>query len=484
MPEHIWDDIYKRLALLVEGEKVSTLREGAQLLGINRKTLTDNLISVFDVRAESLASFPEILEKHYRDTASVVEKIYEDKEQNTWSIDATDRRVKTLNDLIRVCKIDLDTWRVDRWVANKWEVGGYDRAEGDSGNWHRDYGKLKVHPLYQVKAWLSRINPIAIMPVLQPIQISSTVLKPKRQSNVGMKRALVIYDMQVGFRRNLQTNELIPFHDRRVLDIGLQIAQHKQVDNVIYGGDELDLSEWSTHWTAEPEFYFTTQAAIIELHWWLSQFRQAAPNAEMTMLDGNHNRFTDAIVSNLKAAYQLRPADELHRDAVLTTPRMLALDALHIENVDSYKNGSSRKWLTDELSFVHSDVARAGAGATAGEMANKNYSTTIYGHSHRRELASKTMLFRDKRTTITTFCPGGACHVDGRVPGSKEDNQWQQGIAVIEYTKDRHNIIPVEIEDGVALYDGIVFTATDRDADANKAIQTGMHQITKGGDAL
>ena len=480
MPEHIWDDIYKRLALLVEGEKVSTVREAAKLLGINRKTLTDNLISVFDVRAESLASFPEILEKHYRDTASVVEKIYEDKEQNTWSIDATDRRVKTLNDLIRVCKIDLDTWRVDRWVANKWEVGGYDRAEGDSGNWHRDYGKLKVHPLYQVKAWLSRINPIAIMPVLQPIQISSTVLKPKRQSNVGMKRALVIYDMQVGFRRNLQTNELIPFHDRRVLDIGLQIAQHKQVDNVIYGGDELDLSEWSTHWTAEPEFYFTTQAAIIELHWWLSQYRSAMPNAEMDMLDGNHNRFQDAIIANLRAAYQLRPADELHRDAILTMSRMLALDDLHINYIDGYDNGTARKWLADNLSLVHGDIARNSLGTTAGEMAKRNCATTIFGHIHRRETATKTMQFRDERVIVTTFCPGCACHIDGRVPGSKEGDQWQQGMAVIEYTKDRHHIVPVEIDEGIAIYDGYEFVARDRNADADKIIRFGLDKVAKG----
>lgn len=483
-----WHRVYRKISLLVEGGKSNTISEAAQVLSINRKTLEGRLKEDLNVTSDNFSTFPEILDKAEREEGRIVEEIYEDKDGNNWTIDSLDRRVKTLEDLIRVCNIDLTVWRVERWVANKWEVGGFNRATRELGEegWVRPHGTgvLITHPLFQVKAWLVRVEPIAVMPVIHPIVVSAKLPKPKKSAATSPKRAIAVYDMQVGFRRLLQTGELMPFHDRRVLDIVLQIMRYKHFDAAVFGGDELDLSEWSTHWATEPEFYFTTQAAIIELHWWLSQFRQAAPNAEMTMLDGNHNRFTDAIVSNLKAAYQLRPADELHRDAVLTTPRMLALDALHIEYVDSYKNGSSRKWLTDELSFVHSDVARAGAGATAGEMANKNYSTTIYGHSHRRELASKTMLFRDKRTTITTFCPGCACHVDGRVPGSKEDNQWQQGIAVIEYTKDRHHIIPVEIEDGVALYDGIVFTATDRDADANKAIQTGMHQITKGGDAL
>jgi hypothetical protein len=201
----------------------------------------------------------------------------------------------------------------------------------------------------------------------------------------------------------------------------------------------------------------------------------------MDMLDGNHNRLQDAIVANLRAAYQLRPADELHRDAILTMPRMLALDDLHIKYTDGYDNNTSRKWLTDNLSFVHGDIARDGLGTTAGEMAKKNYSTTIFGHSHRREMASKTMVFRDERMVITTFCPGCACHVDGRVPGSKENSQWQQGIAVIEFSKDRHHIVPVEITDGVAVYDGAVFTARNRDADADKTIKFGLEQVSKGG---
>lgn len=61
----------------------------------------------------------------------------------------TDQKIRTLEDLIRVCEIDTDEWVVDKWVANKWEVGSKDPS-----------GKVTTTPLYQVKAWLKRNRPM------------------------------------------------------------------------------------------------------------------------------------------------------------------------------------------------------------------------------------------------------------------------------------------------------------------------------------
>jgi hypothetical protein len=58
---------------------------------------------------------------------------------------ASHERVKTLADLIRVCEIDTNEWEVERWVANKWEMGSKD-PDGDT----------RTTPLFQVKAWLKR----------------------------------------------------------------------------------------------------------------------------------------------------------------------------------------------------------------------------------------------------------------------------------------------------------------------------------------
>lgn len=53
-----------------------------------------------------------------------------------------DARVTSLEGLLAYCKVDLTEWVVDRWVANKWEVG----AVVD--------GAILTEPLVQIKAWL------------------------------------------------------------------------------------------------------------------------------------------------------------------------------------------------------------------------------------------------------------------------------------------------------------------------------------------
>jgi hypothetical protein len=63
-------------------------------------------------------------------------------------IKTTRERVRTLEDLIRVCEIDTAEWEVERWVANKWDMGMAPRAVGST--------QPVIAELYQVKAWLKR----------------------------------------------------------------------------------------------------------------------------------------------------------------------------------------------------------------------------------------------------------------------------------------------------------------------------------------
>lgn len=52
--------------------------------------------------------------------------------------------VRTLEDLVRVCEIDLTIWDIERWVANKWEMG-FKIEDGTN-----------AQPLFQIKVWLRR----------------------------------------------------------------------------------------------------------------------------------------------------------------------------------------------------------------------------------------------------------------------------------------------------------------------------------------
>lgn len=62
-----------------------------------------------------------------------------------WTITLPKTRIHTLEELVKYFEIDLGLWEVDRWVANKWEVGA-----------KNEKGALEVEPLYQVKAFLKK----------------------------------------------------------------------------------------------------------------------------------------------------------------------------------------------------------------------------------------------------------------------------------------------------------------------------------------
>jgi hypothetical protein len=64
---------------------------------------------------------------------------------NQWTISVPRTRIHTLDQLIEFFEIDLSVWEVERFVANKWEVGAKNKAE-----------ELEVTPLYQVKAFLKK----------------------------------------------------------------------------------------------------------------------------------------------------------------------------------------------------------------------------------------------------------------------------------------------------------------------------------------
>lgn len=75
----------------------------------------------------------------------------------------TSKRIKTLDDLIKACEIDINEWEIVSYEVNKWEVGRKNKSvewkvekgtvvNGDIS----DNGRIFVEPLFQVKAKLSR----------------------------------------------------------------------------------------------------------------------------------------------------------------------------------------------------------------------------------------------------------------------------------------------------------------------------------------
>lgn len=385
--------------------------------------------------------------------------------------------IKTLDDLIREHKIDIENWVIAQRDERAWGVPMKLRKLAGKPEEQVIVHEPIVVQLHYVSVRLLKKEPEAIEPVVQPVELYPPVVQKRKGRVPAVKRALIAGDAQMGFRRRMHTTELTPFHDRRIFDLITQMLTLERFDDVLLAGDWNDLSEWSAKFTAEPEFYWTTQPMIIEQAWWLSQWRQAAPNARFLYFEGNHDkRMRDLLVSNYKQAYGLRPEDELRLPPSLSIERLLCLHKLEIEYLTGYPD--NKFWLNENLAVQHGDIVRNSTpGATSQAYLRKKTYTTIYFHTHRREMAAKTMETSTGRYEQTAFSAGCCCHVDGRVPGSTSESQWQQGVCVVEYTDESENIIPVAINEGKAIYGGKQLQAADLDEKIDQLIESKLATI-------
>lgn len=468
-PLHDFEDLLRQSLELLKTETFNSLEEVAKRLGVNPSTFSSGMR-----RTNGIRTLQDLKDRRGF-TSQIIEgdgeKIEIDIDGNSAEVRVAkvNGQIRTVEQLLTAANVDRDIWEPIEPTVRKWDVVLKMKA-GDAD-------EIQVVPSFYVASKLRRRLPIAFEPVIQPVEIPAYKKPKPKTAAKGIRRALIVNDPQVGFRRRLHTIELTPFHDRSVLDVALQIAESESIDHISFGGDCLDLSEWSNKFLPEPEFFWTTQPAIIEWAWWLKQFRDAQPNAEIKQLEGNHDaRLANLIVQNMRQAYRLKAVDELTLPPALSVPRLLALHQLAVDYVDGYPDNGY--WLNKNVFISHGDVVRSAPGATANEISKRQSFTTIFGHIHRRELVARRQKTNGDDLIFEAFCPGCACRVDGTVPGSSSTQQWQQGIAVIEYTEDAQNIIPIAIQNGQAMYNGKVWTARDRDDEAESVLLTALEKVT------
>ncbi len=376
--------------------------------------------------------------------------------------------IHTIPGLLEACKVDLEVWAVKDPEVSTWPGWRKDKkveitwTDGRADGYVKDSGGINVRQLFRVFARLVRKEPEAVRPIILPIESTITFELPDPVYIPGqVYRSLVIADLQVGFRRGA-TGQLTPFHDRRVLDLALQIAAESRPDRIDLIGDCLDLPSWSLRWIKEPEFVWTTQPAINELHYWLTLLRKLLPDAEINYFEGNHEkRLPDTIMSILPPAYELTPAD---MDVpVMSLPFLLGFEKLGINFFGGYPNNIS--YLGKGVAVVHGTISRKNPGDTAKEVARGANRTVVYGHGHALEYVGwvhDNAFFGDAGgdMLVDAFCPGCGCRVDYEVPGHVKSQIWRQGLGEIDYTLEGdHHITPIPIRDGRAMYGGQIYKA-------------------------
>ena len=269
-----------------------------------------------------------------------------------------------------------------------------------------------------------KVIPNSVFPTIRPVEATHSFPEPEGFTT-RVAGALIVPDPQIGYRRDLKTGKLHPFHDRRAMQAVLYAAQTLQPEVVVFVGDWLDLAEWSDKFVRSPEYSETTQPALEEGHWWLARFRRAVPHAKMAFIQGNHEeRIERAINLHMRAAFNLTPAAQVDHPPMLNLRYLLGLDSLHIQYVDGYPNG--RFWLNKGTVVFHGE----GSAKLDKALASSNVNL-IQGHGHRLQLISRIDKYARPRKMLQGLMAGTLCKLDGSVPAGTSEVEWQQGFGTV-----------------------------------------------------
>lgn len=365
---------------------------------------------------------------------------------------------QSLDDLVERAGIDLDQYRIQRWRANTWTTA---TREGLLENW-------------QVRADLE--PRLAEVPVPPPWGALPRAQPDPDAGARGLTRVLVVPDLQVGYRWSHKRDVLEPMHDRRCMDLYLQLARRRKPDVVVLVGDNVDFAPMSTKFDRPDNLRGTSQPSVWALAYWLRELRQAAPAARIVYMEGNHERRLRDV--------QLGDASELQglaaygdRAPLVTVERMLGLDALDVEYHGPY---GETMWLDDSLAVLHGVRVSARPGATSAAVLSDYRHSAVYGHIHRVEQVSATIPGPGGQIPIAAGSPGCGCRIDGAVPGHPGTPDWQQGWGFVEVERDTgavwmdmHRIIDGRTTDGGVMLHGEDYA--EREAEA-----TGYAQVARG----
>lgn len=370
----------------------------------------------------------------------------------------TKNKPTSLEEILSLFKVDTSVWKVDKYSINSWDMTN---RNGE------------VFTNYQIKVFLVRIVPITQhLPPLKSVTISTKnpIVANYSRPLTDIKRALVLGDAQLGFRKDIHTGKLTCFHDRIAMDTVLQMLSNFRYDHIVILGDMLDLPSWSDRFLKEPEFYFTTQPALKELYWWLRKIRMSNPNAQIDYLEGNHEkRLSDFVKKYMYEAYKLSPVNSKNDSGLFSIENLLDLDSLFINWIPDYPRNSV--WLNEKLVVNHGIFANSKSGKTVTTILDKTDTSSISGHNHRVELASKRVHLKDKSEVNIAVSTGCLCKTDGTVPSNQRQENWQQGVTHVTYNDEFFTVTPLLINNGILPFGPHIIKGKDRTAEISKDIE-------------
>jgi predicted phosphodiesterase len=273
-------------------------------------------------------------------------------------------------------------------------------------------------------------------------QAGPTIIRPTRsrsKMSSGDRTALIVTDAQIWVGKD-QDGDTHNFHDQQAIDIVHQINKDNKPDDIIVVGDFLDFPTLS-RFKQEPAYQGTINPSLDEAHKTLAQMRADNPNANIKLLEGNHELRLRRYVN--EEANKLQGVRRANTDepSVLDLRFLLRLDELGVEYLDGYPNG--RHWLNDRLKVVHGNTVKQ-LGKTVTNLVKNDDTSSIVGHIHRFEMAQRTIPGRNAGRLVAAASFGTLSRIDGAIPSyhSSYDShdkpmlhieQWQQGAGWVNY---------------------------------------------------
>lgn len=394
---------------------------------------------IADVLTLNYGTFNNKYPNRIKDERSLkqLKRYYTQKVQNM----ETPRNPEEANDLNELAKLLQDAGIDVSHIENA-EVGfhvGYIKNSEGEIEYTKPLPSFRItrvkDPEVDEEKFINRAAPTNIRPTKRK--------KPTREGSL----TLCMGDAQIGFRGEEA------FHDEDAMALSLIAVLELQPDNIVLTGDMIDLPAMS-RFEQRADWANNTQASIDRYHSYLAQLRANAPNAKIVVVHGNHEARMDKFIRQDAAQlFGLRRANAERELAVLTLQYLVRYEDLGVESVDGYPNAAY--WLEDDLKVTHGTHTKKG-GSNAARYLQTEDESTIYGHTHRLEVAFRTQATRLGSRVIAAASPGCLARIDGYVPGYRYsvDNQgrtvpraedWQQGLLLIHHSPEGHDIQPVHI---------------------------------------
>jgi hypothetical protein len=241
-----------------------------------------------------------------------------------------------------------------------------------------------------------------------------------------------------------------PHHSQETLDILFAVIRDVKPDTIINLGDCADCYTISAY-DKDPSNIHGLQDELDMVRAHLHQIAQLAPESQRYYLEGNHEDRLRRLIWTLPGtARELARLRSFQR--AMTWPSLLGLGQIGWQFVPSV--GQARLPILPRIITKHGTVVRKWSGMSAKGEWERYGQSGISGHVHRlgRFYAS------DRNGAHTWVEAGCTCDTN---PQYCEDPNWQNGLVVIEHSKDgkRFEMHLVYAQDGRALWRGVDYQA-------------------------